>query len=253
MHMTYLSAVAVLFLTLKTPFRIVVNKSIERQNPPACTACFDKRFTLAANSPGRIGENYFKFNDPENGYQGHSTQIQIACRCLDWNCRHAIVMQPRSRKLGPNRWTMSCFYTQVNGKWRDCHTEILRVSERGVDEYPDDFEGRGTYTVDQDRYGWWQVRGVNRHTEQLDETKTFETANFTNIEDYEKWTKNRKVGSFLCLQTTLLQMMYQKTNSFWRETTTKNVESYLPTRSGAVTIFAGSKINTLLEWRFRVI
>ncbi|KAI0561919.1 hypothetical protein FGB62_69g261 [Gracilaria domingensis] len=180
---------------LNTAFRLAVNNAIQREKgaAAACTADFGNRCKLAADSPGRIEEMHYSFQDPESGVQGHSTQLQIACRCLDWNCEHAIVMQPRvdaSKKV-------FCFYPKVNGKWRDCNTEMLRVSEHGVYERPREFRDKHYLTVNQSQYGWWKAIGTPRINRKLNESEQYPTVKFSEIvEDYDKWNKDRKSRDF---------------------------------------------------------
>lgn len=179
------------------PFQTVVKTAIEGNKNPVCTPAFNKRCSLAANSPGRIGEVYFDFKDAENGVRGHSSQILIACRCLDYNCGYAIVMQPRLTRHSPN---VSCFYPKVNGKWRDCHTEILRTSEQAKEDLPEEVFEAKEYRVKLSDNGFWSARGKKRIITLQNESEIdgHPKIDFKEIvSDFHEWETGGRKGSFL--------------------------------------------------------
>ncbi|KAI0561077.1 hypothetical protein FGB62_93g052 [Gracilaria domingensis] len=170
---------------LNEPFRRVVNQVINRDGQPLCDASFKKRCTLAQSSPGRVGEMRYKFRDPLAAVFGHSTQTSIACRCLDFSCRHGIIMQPRLIK---NANKVACFYPKVQGKWSDCHTELLRIAERDVDDWPNDMKVKEPYYVELDNGPVWLTEGERRLELLEDEANlaNYSTVSFESIiQDFE--------------------------------------------------------------------
>lgn len=84
---------------------------------------------------GTVGEVQYDFNISTQNVKGRSTQVLVSCRCLAEECNVAVLVRPISvltRTLTGKivNSTKTCIYEAVEGKFSDCHSELLRVSAR---------------------------------------------------------------------------------------------------------------------------
>ncbi|KAI0560595.1 hypothetical protein FGB62_107g110 [Gracilaria domingensis] len=157
-----------------------------------CTPSDEKRCVLAHNSPGLVGQVHYTFADEARKIRGHSTQVLMACRCLDTGCREAIVLEPRQIVLKNGTRKNVCLYSRVEGKWKDCHTELLRLKEIDVS----DFQGvpdPDKFAVELSENNFWGAKGRRRYIRDISQTERnkLENMSFERIlADFEDNARN---------------------------------------------------------------
>lgn len=124
---------------LPSVYRTVITSNITSE---PCNTRPGQKCEVAIDGFGTVGEVHYVFNKTRTNFQGRSTQVMVACRCLSEECGVAVLMRPvnitRTRKDGTKVETgrRTCLYEKVNGNFTDCHSELLRVSYRQKNSRP---------------------------------------------------------------------------------------------------------------------
>lgn len=128
----------------------------------------ERKTEVAINGFGSVGEVQYEFNNFRHNLKGRSTQVLVACRCLAVECGVAVLVRPinvvRKTANGTIEEKGTCLYEAVDNKFSDCHSELLRVSQRERTTQPEYLnKGLGwVYTVqDKDTYSsdFWTATG----------------------------------------------------------------------------------------------
>lgn len=114
-----------------------------------------------------MGEVQYKFERDRQNRQGRSTQVMVACQCVSTECEQAVLVRPVTVfSRGPGNKVKdsgkrTCLYEAVEGKFSDCHSELLRVSSRAKGQLPDYLRGNGSfdYAVLEDPGNKWSASG----------------------------------------------------------------------------------------------
>lgn len=122
---------------------------------------------VASGSFANVGEVQYTFTDLGRNIQGRSRQVMVACRCLSKICDLAILVRPvdifTREADGERRDTGSrtCLYEAVEGKFSDCHSEVLRVSKQKEKSARDGMDPKAfNYRVKDDVHGdFWNATG----------------------------------------------------------------------------------------------
>lgn len=123
---------------------------------------------VASGSFAKVGEVHYAFNDSGRNIQGISRQVMVACHCLSSSCDLAILARPidvfTHEADGVKRDTgeRTCLYEAVDGKFSDCHSEVLQVTNRDRESVRDDTdENAFVYIVNNPKHGdFWNATGT---------------------------------------------------------------------------------------------
>lgn len=137
-----------LISTLRSgPLSSVFRSSLLSNEGGSCEPRSDTKCELAINGFGSVGEVHYNFSNNIRKVEGHSTQVMIACRCLSKECGVAILLRPVNVLSRETNETIrrTCLYEVFRGKYSDCHTELMRVSYRPVDQPPEFYHGNDSF------------------------------------------------------------------------------------------------------------
>lgn len=133
------------------PLSEVYKSSLSTASSSPCKPEQGKKCEVGIDGFGTAGEVQYEFESAKRNNKGRSTQVMVGCQCLSVECDIAILIRPvnvfRTLPGGNLQDTgkRTCIYEAVNGKFSDCHGELLRVSVRGEKERPKYTRGEGKF------------------------------------------------------------------------------------------------------------
>lgn len=152
------------------PVSEVYRSTLTSSASKTCEPGSNQKCEVAINGFGTVGEVQYNFSTTRHNLKGRSTQVMVACRCLSKECEVAVLVRPinvvRKTPDGKMESTgQTCLYEAVDNKFSDCHSELLRVSQRERNVLQPEYmhkDKRWNYTVqDQDHPSsdFWTANG----------------------------------------------------------------------------------------------